>query len=175
MHELMIPLSVVFVHGLGGHPIRSWQYDDSVATTTRTKPDPIARDGSLSLILKRTRSSSDKKIRSTTFPRENARQPESNASSLLFWPQDLLPLACPEARVITWGYHTLRSGDVPVVSQPDLFSHAKDLLRELGDLRDGTDVQQRPLVFIAHSLGGIIVKEVGLRTRDYTRKCLSLP
>ncbi|KAI0436930.1 hypothetical protein F4803DRAFT_556519 [Xylaria telfairii] len=159
-------IDVIFVHGLGGHPIRSWQYDDNVATTARTKPDPIARDGSLSLILKRTRSS-DKKFRSTTFPRENARQPESNASSLPFWPQDLLPMACPEARVITWGYHTLRSGDAPVVSQPDLFSHAKDLLRELGDLRDGTDVQRRPLVFIAHSLGGIIVKEV-LRRAEFS-------
>ncbi|KAI0450996.1 hypothetical protein F5B21DRAFT_517049 [Xylaria acuta] len=161
-------VDVVFVHGLGGHLIRSWQYDDSVASTTRTrtKTDPLARDGSLKLLLKRTRSS-DKKYRSVTVPRENTRQLDSNASSLVFWPRDLLPLACPEARVITWGYHTLRSGNVPVVAQPDLFSHAKDLLRELGDLRDSPDVQQRPLVLIAHSLGGIVVKEV-LRQAEFS-------
>ncbi|KAI0471403.1 hypothetical protein F4859DRAFT_515619 [Xylaria cf. heliscus] len=159
-------VDVVFVHGLGGHPIRSWQHDDSIVSIARTKTEPLSRDGSLKLQPKRTRSS-DKKYRSTTFPRDNTRQPESNASPLLFWPQDLLPVACPEARVITWGYHTLRSGDVPVIAQPDLFSHAKDLLRELGDLRDSTDVQQRPLVFIAHSLGGIIVKEV-LRQADFS-------
>ncbi|RYC62772.1 hypothetical protein CHU98_g3452 [Xylaria longipes] len=158
-------VDIVFVHGLGGHPIRSWQYDDSAASTTQRKTDPLARDGSLKLLLKRT-SSSDGKHRPATIPRNNTRQPESKAS-LVFWPQDLLPIACPEARVITWGYHTLRSGDVPVAAQPDLFSHAKDLLQELGVLRDSTNVQQRPLVFIAHSLGGIIVKEV-LRQAEFS-------
>lgn len=87
-------------------------------------------------------------------------QDVSNAPPLPFWPRDLLPIACPEARIITWGYHTLRSGTMPVISQPDLFSHVNDLLRELRDLRHSTGAQQRPLIFIAHSLGGIIVKEV---------------
>ncbi|KAI1748731.1 hypothetical protein F4782DRAFT_345879 [Xylaria castorea] len=159
-------VDVVFIHGLGGHPIQSWQYDDSVASTTRTKTDPLGRDGSLKLLLKRTRSS-DGKHRPATVPRNGTWQPESNASSLLFWPRDLLPMVCPEARVITWGYRTLCSGDVPVAAQLDLFSHAKDLLWELGALRDSPDVQQRPLVLIAHSLGGIIVKEM-LRQAEFS-------
>ncbi|KAI0912776.1 hypothetical protein F4823DRAFT_580389 [Ustulina deusta] len=49
---------------------------------------------------------------------------------------------------------------MPVAAQPDLFAHVNDLLQQLGDLRHGVGVQQRPLIFIAHSLGGVIVKEM---------------
>ncbi|TRX95708.1 hypothetical protein FHL15_003262 [Xylaria flabelliformis] len=153
-------VDVVFIHGLGGHPIsQSWQCDESVTSTTRAKTELLERDESWKLLLRRTRSA-DRKRRSATASRNNARQSEQNASSLFFWPRDLLPLVCPEARIITWGYHALRRGDEPVTTQPDFSYHAKDLLRELVGLRDSTNMQQKPLVFFAHSLSGIIVMEM---------------
>ncbi|KAI0551517.1 hypothetical protein F4679DRAFT_129745 [Xylaria curta] len=154
-------LDVVFIHGLGGgYPIRRWQDDESVASATRAKTEPLARDESWKLLLRRTKSA-DRKRRSTTVPRNNARHSELNAPpSLHFWPRDLLPLLCPEARVITWGYHTLYHGDEAATTQPDLSYHAKDLLRELVGLRNSTNLQQKPLVFVAHALSGVVVMEM---------------
>ncbi|KAI0409221.1 hypothetical protein F4802DRAFT_240315 [Xylaria palmicola] len=164
-------VDVVFVHGFGGHPVRSWQYDDRPANGTRTRADPITRNGSLKRLLRRTKSV-DRKLKSTvgaTATQNNPWQPEPNASSLVFWPRDLLSMVCSEARIITWGYHTLRSGGMPVNAQPNLFSHASDLSRELQALRGGTNGQHRPLIFITHSLGGIIVKEV-LRQAEFSHR-----
>lgn len=42
----------------------------------------------------------------------------------------------------------------------DIVDHAKDLLGELIDKREEEDKSQRPIIFIAHSLGGILVKQV---------------
>ncbi|KAI1112578.1 hypothetical protein F5Y14DRAFT_421642 [Nemania sp. NC0429] len=163
-------LDVVFVHGLGGHPMRSWQYDGrAAASNTRSQADPLACDDSLRSLLRKPSSSNRRRRPSVgaTAPRMNSHQDEPNAPSLVFWPRDLLPIACPEARIITWGYHTIRSAGVPAASQPDIFSHVNELRRGLGELRRGAGAQQRPLVFIAHSLGGIIVKEV-LRQAEYS-------
>ncbi|KAI0103377.1 hypothetical protein GGR51DRAFT_573282 [Nemania sp. FL0031] len=155
-------VDIVFIHGFGGHPVRSWQYDGRSASFSRPRTDPTTGGGSVKLLRKRTRSAD--KTRRLSLGSMGMRnlpwQDESNKAPVIFWPRDLLPIACPEARIMTWGYHTLRSGNVPVFSQPDLFSHVNDLLRELGGLRQGTGAQQRPLIFIAHSLGGIIVKEI---------------
>jgi hypothetical protein len=143
--------------------MKSWQYDDRQAPTP-TRTEPLTQDGSCKNLLKRTMSSDKTHQQNTGSPallRNNTWHPESNASPLSFWPRDLLPVACPEGRIMTWGYHILRSGNMLVPAQPDLFAHATDLLRELGDLRYGTDAQQRPLIFIAQSISGIIVKEVG--------------
>ncbi|KAI0428341.1 hypothetical protein F5Y09DRAFT_290789 [Xylaria sp. FL1042] len=155
-------IDVVFVHGFGGHPMRSWQYDDGAVPSPRVKIAPLARGRPLKRLLKKTRAP-DKTDWSTVggaMTRNDLKNVEWTASPRVFWPRDLLPMACPEARIMTWGYHTLHSGNMPVVSQSDLFAHVNDLLRELGKYRNGAGVQQRPLIFIAHSLGGIIVKEL---------------
>jgi PGAP1-like protein len=44
-------------------------------------------------------------------------------------------------------------------SMSDFEDHARDLLTSLVDKRQKDDEMQRPLIFIAHSLGGIIVKQ----------------
>ncbi|KAI0968514.1 hypothetical protein F4678DRAFT_201649 [Xylaria arbuscula] len=157
-------IDVVFVHGFGGHPMRTWQYDGRDALKhiiiPKTVPPATTRDGPLKQFLKKTRSTD-------ATSRENPRHVELTASSRVFWPRDLLPTACPEARIMTWGYHTLHSGNMPISAQPDLFAHVNDLLRELGGLRHDTGSQDRPLIFIAHSLGGVIVKEV-LREAEFS-------
>jgi hypothetical protein len=80
-----------------------------------------------------------------------------NAS--VFWPADLLPEVCENARILTFGYDTkvtkYTSGPTNMNS---ILSHGKDLLFSLGR----QVVPGRPLIFIAHSLGGILVKEVHL-------------
>ena len=42
----------------------------------------------------------------------------------------------------------------------DIVDHAKDLLSSLIDKREEEDENRRPIIFIAHALGGIVVKQV---------------
>ncbi|KAH9899102.1 hypothetical protein F4778DRAFT_185995 [Xylariomycetidae sp. FL2044] len=77
----------------------------------------------------------------------------------LYWPRDILPEALPHARIMTFGYDTnIRHvlGSSP--TDNNVYSIAWDLLVALEGER-GTE-SSRPLLFIAHSLGGIVVKEM---------------
>jgi protein SERAC1 len=62
--------------------------------------------------------------------------------------------------VCTWGYHTLRVDNKPLPLQNDVFTHARELLEELAEARAASNGAARPIIFVAHSTGGIIVKEV---------------
>lgn len=83
----------------------------------------------------------------------------SGREKMTYWPLDLLPTSCPNVRVMTWGFETLRDHDRLVLDQDDLFFHARRLLDDLNKTRDDTH-PSRELAFVAHSTGGIILKEV---------------
>lgn len=75
----------------------------------------------------------------------------------MYWPQDLLAKDMPTARLMTFGYNTKVTEGYHAANQGNIFAHARNLLYALeGKRRKATD---RGLVFIAHSLGGILVKE----------------
>lgn len=78
----------------------------------------------------------------------------------VYWPLDLLPTSCPKARVFTWGYHTLVVDKKALRLQNDIFAHAKDLIIELATARTTNGAAVRPIVWITHSTGGLLVKEV---------------
>lgn len=79
----------------------------------------------------------------------------------VYWPLDLLPASCPDARVFTFGYETaiLAQGQL-APGQLDIFMRGRELLEVLDELRRG-DERNREVVFVAHSTGAIVVKEVG--------------
>ena len=103
--------------------------------------------------------------------REPNRDPKKSAPELsiqqggygpqeVYWPLDLLPQSCPQTRIMTWGCNAIALGGRMPRAQSDVFGHADDLLGEITLLRDETGTANRPVIFIAHSLGGVILKEV---------------
>jgi alpha-beta hydrolase superfamily lysophospholipase len=85
------------------------------------------------------------------------------------WLRDFLPdglrngrdgTAPRHARVMIFGY------DVNVYSKAASqrsFTFAEDLLSALYDHRQGPSGSRRPIIFIGHSLGGIVIKKVSYR------------
>ncbi|KIN05296.1 hypothetical protein OIDMADRAFT_25865 [Oidiodendron maius Zn] len=82
----------------------------------------------------------------------------SNSNTTVYWPRDLVPITIPDARVLTYGYDThLRHYFGPPVSRNTVYDIAWDFLVALEAQRRLDP--SRPVLFISHSLGGIVVKE----------------
>ncbi|KAI0861761.1 hypothetical protein F4860DRAFT_474984 [Xylaria cubensis] len=81
------------------------------------------------------------------------------------WPSILLPGRLPKARLLTYGYdaYVVRKS---VTSINTLNDHATNLLRDLVDNRESCDASSRRIIFVAHSLGGLICKETILQSRN---------
>ena len=95
------------------------------------------------------------------------------------WVRHLLPDDLPNARIFSWGYDANTHSSSGVSCQY-IYDHAKSLVANLCQERDWTQVQtawnmfecvqamaerlkqtnKRPILFVAHSLGGIILKSV---------------
>ncbi|KAK4216771.1 hypothetical protein QBC37DRAFT_480297 [Rhypophila decipiens] len=129
-------VDILFVHGFDGHPFKTWAKDS---------PKGLAP---------------------------------------CFWPADLLPRDCPDAQILVYGYDRgISQFPTKDVDRSDIFSHANDRLFSMS--RPGTDSgkytvyshgkdllsslsrsrdSNRPLIFVAHGLGGLIVKEMLTRS-----------
>ncbi|KAK0652759.1 hypothetical protein B0T16DRAFT_347215, partial [Cercophora newfieldiana] len=80
-------------------------------------------------------------------------------STSVYWPRDLLPITIPNGRILTYGYDTnLRHAFSRPLNQATVYDIAGDFLVALGAERRANPT--RPILFIAHSLGGIVVKEM---------------
>ncbi|KAH8145939.1 uncharacterized protein LAJ45_10081 [Morchella importuna] len=71
------------------------------------------------------------------------------------WLKDLLPEKSPNARIFSYGYDSRTHGPV---SEQHLHDHGVALVSDLSLVRRSTQTEGRPIIFIAHSLGGIICK-----------------
>ncbi|KAK7539238.1 putative ribonuclease p/mrp subunit [Phyllosticta citricarpa] len=78
----------------------------------------------------------------------------------VFWPKDLLPDVCKTARILSFGYdadyaRSWLGKEIPLETSLDEYSTS--LLQSLAGLRNRTRTSGRPLLFVAHSLGGLVV------------------
>ncbi|KAL2266762.1 hypothetical protein VTJ83DRAFT_6114 [Remersonia thermophila] len=71
------------------------------------------------------------------------------------WPRDMLPKSMPHARVLCYEYNSTVKG---TTSEAGTRDYATKLLHELTRYRKHTFERARPIIFVAHSLGGNIVK-----------------
>ncbi|PNP57410.1 hypothetical protein THARTR1_02407 [Trichoderma harzianum] len=73
------------------------------------------------------------------------------------WPKSLLPKDLPTARIITYGYDANVLHLTRVAGQNTVREHAKTLINDLSALR--TDTVGRPIIFVVHSLGGLVIQD----------------
>ena len=142
--------SVIFVHGLFGDPFKTW--------TRQISDDPPGPE-----------------IRGANSTGNFTSPPKGNRD--VFWPRDLLPEVIPDACIFTFGYDADIYRFGIATSQNSIHQHASSLLSDVADLQGhsenvsgrgvlGSDLlvlmclKQIPIIFVAYSLGGIIVKEV---------------
>lgn len=80
------------------------------------------------------------------------------------WPQTLLPPKLDRARILIYGYdaYIMRKS---VAGSNRLIDHAANLLTDLTTDRASCNASTRPLIFIAHGLGGLVCKEAILLLR----------
>lgn len=81
------------------------------------------------------------------------------------WPKTLLPTFISKARILTYGYdaYALRKS---VASNNRVIDHATNLLHDLTTDRASCNASSRPIIFVAHSLGGLVCKKALLLSRN---------
>uniref|UniRef100_A0A0B7KK83 DUF676 domain-containing protein n=1 Tax=Bionectria ochroleuca TaxID=29856 RepID=A0A0B7KK83_BIOOC len=79
------------------------------------------------------------------------------ADNGVHWLRSLLPNDLPNARILCWGYDANTHSSSRVSCQY-LYDHAQTLVSDLSRKRKITKTSERPIIFIAHSLGGIVLK-----------------
>jgi hypothetical protein len=134
--------SIVFVHGFTGHPEETW---------TQRKVDSRLFE-----------SSESRKDQPKMW------EPVANAfhkSHCVFWPRDLVQHSVPNSRVLTFGYDThVKHRLAGNLNKSTVYDIAGDFLASLEANRRGDP--SRPMLFVAHSLGGIVVKETLRRSNQ---------
>ncbi|KAI9685622.1 MAG: hypothetical protein M1822_004480 [Bathelium mastoideum] len=110
---------VIFVHGLFGHPYKTW---------------------------------SAKSLK--------------NDEKRVFWPRDLLRPVLGNVKIFTWGYDADVDGFFSTSSQNTISQHANGLLGDVADeLQRLSPGASPPIIFVVHSLGGIIVKDAIIQSK----------
>ncbi|KAF6826547.1 nb-arc and ankyrin domain protein, partial [Colletotrichum musicola] len=150
-------LDIVFVHGLNGHPFHTWKASTTPQPQKRKKREYVSRlfkgeavEGSTA---EQSASSSGH-----SSPMDST-DSDTSKSQLheCFWPRDLLANDFPKARIFTYGYDSYVSHFFEgAANVSNIRDHARDLLQRLSGER--TDCENRRLIFVAHSLGGLVVK-----------------
>ncbi|KAF8509768.1 hypothetical protein BU17DRAFT_55925 [Hysterangium stoloniferum] len=83
------------------------------------------------------------------------RERSFTASNGVLWLRDLLPKSIPNARILTYGYDARTHGKNR--SQQMLYDLSTNFMAKLSNFRVYTKTN-RPLIFVAHSFGGIMLK-----------------
>ncbi|KAI9855850.1 MAG: hypothetical protein M1813_009369 [Trichoglossum hirsutum] len=77
----------------------------------------------------------------------------------LYWPIELLSKDISDTRILAFGYNADMVNFWNPASQNRISNHALDLLGDLSRLRLGTDSENRKIIFVAHSLGGLVTED----------------
>ncbi|EWG53258.1 hypothetical protein FVEG_11728 [Fusarium verticillioides 7600] len=77
------------------------------------------------------------------------------------WPKDLLPDDIPASRIFLFGYDTnITRSDQSGTTNTEIHSDAEDVCAKLAAERLSTQTVDRPIIFVAHSLGGLVAAQI---------------
>jgi pimeloyl-ACP methyl ester carboxylesterase len=88
--------------------------------------------------------------REKTWTADNATEP---------WPKALLAIDITNARIITYGYDADIAHWMKPAGQNTVREHAQNLVNDLCGLRARTKTSKQPVLFVAHSLGGLVCQD----------------
>lgn len=134
---------IIFVHGLKGNPLDTWMYGKlpGVSTADDSKQQ------------KKQKAS----WRNLFSGKKNEVEHEGKVS-YCYWPSDLVPNNFKNVRVMTYGYDSHPTNwYASKTTQMTMTQHVHQLRNNVD--RERAHCRGRPLVFVAHSLGGILVKD----------------
>ena len=117
--------SIVFVHGLRGHPRETWE---AAATASKGSIDATKKSKRLrSLFTRRTRRSSATETGQAQGPSSSPTS-AAPAPSTVFWPEEYLALDIPQACVWTYGYNAdVIGGLFQANNKNSVSQHGRDL------------------------------------------------
>lgn len=127
------------MHGLFGNPRATWtgaKLEASSAPTNSANVTPVRTAG--------------------------VGEGAATKSKGVFWPSELLGTAIPNINIHTWGYDADIDGFWSSASQNTVAQHAANLTSDLADLLESDGTEPLPIVFVVHSLGGLVVKAVSV-------------
>ncbi|OJJ76094.1 hypothetical protein ASPBRDRAFT_117311 [Aspergillus brasiliensis CBS 101740] len=89
-----------------------------------------------------------------------------------FWPADLLPeiLAPNRVRILTYGYNANVTAFTDGASKDRIHNHAETLASGLAANRNLRNCSDRPIIFVCHSLGGLVVKRTLIYCRNVSNE-----
>ena len=157
-------VSIVFIHGLLGDPRRTWEkkgpLDKKRGPPDNVSPqaiEPPQKKRRMFLFWDRKSDKNDKQPEEALVLATGMKEDASSNQKSVFWPKQLLPIDIPNARIFTYGYNAgIVGGLLKGPNMINVSQHANDLMICLSsELKN-----KKPIIFVAHSLGGIIVKDV---------------
>ncbi|XP_075532590.1 protein SERAC1-like isoform X1 [Dermacentor variabilis] len=151
IREPSVSADIIFVHGLLGSVFKTWRQHDSQDLGKLTKLESLL-EPSVSAV----RSSACKITVDHTSPRALAMHERYTKC----WPKSWLAEDIPNTRILALDYDTYLSQWSPNCplepKKRTLFSRATDMLAKLHQ----AGVGERPIIWITHSMGGLLVKEM---------------
>lgn len=141
---------VCFVHGLGGHPRKTWQHD----------PAGSKKKSFLSRMFHRGNSNC------STKTEYHVNESDQAIEGPCYWPFDLLRRDFDNIRIMTYGYDSSPSHWYKgKTTQMTIDQHTQTMLQRISNAR--ASCKRRPIILFAHSLGGILVKNMIILSAKY--------
>ncbi len=120
INRLSCDYSIIFVHGLQGHPQKTWSCEKDFQTDSEGSREGVG--------------SPQRSIKNLFWRahRNGHKGPHRLGVDEVFWPLDLLPEDCVNSRILTWGYDSMISHFFRgPANQSNISAHAKNLLQAL--------------------------------------------
>ncbi|SLM33794.1 nacht and ankyrin domain protein [Lasallia pustulata] len=95
-----------------------------------------------------------------------------HTASGMYWPATLLNRDVPNSRILSFGYDADVVSFWSPTSQNRIGNHALNMLGGLTRLREKSDTENRKIIFVTHSLGGLVTQDCLFQSRSHPEKHL---